>query len=74
MCTIVVKAFKTLKAIKVPPNIWRIHHPDGVDLQAGVDVLTPEQQLALLPPCFSHLISKGICLRSMATVTTVLFS
>ena len=27
MCTIVVKAFKTLKGIRVPSDMWRIHHP-----------------------------------------------
>ncbi|CAB4023398.1 Hypothetical predicted protein [Paramuricea clavata] len=48
MCTIVVKAFKQLRAIKVPSNISRIHCPDGVDIRACVDAITSPEQLALL--------------------------
>ena len=48
MCTIVVKAFKSLKAIHVPKDISRIHHPDGVNVEACVNAITSEQQLILL--------------------------
>ena len=48
MCTIVVKAFKSLKAIHVPKDISRIHQPDGVNLAACVNAITSEQQLTLL--------------------------
>ena len=48
MCTIVVKAFKSLKAIRVPKDIWRIHHPDGVNVEACVNAITSAQQLTLL--------------------------
>ena len=48
MCTIVVKAFKSLKAIRVPKDIWRIHQPDGVNVKACVNAITSAQQLSLL--------------------------
>ena len=48
MCTIVVKAFNSLKAIRVPKDIWRIHHPDGVNVEACVNAITSAQQLTLL--------------------------
>ncbi|XP_028410469.1 uncharacterized protein LOC114533084 [Dendronephthya gigantea] len=48
MCTIVVKAFKQLKAIKAPANISRIHCPEGVNIKACVDAITSSQQLTML--------------------------
>ena len=40
MCAIVVKAFKSFKAIHVPNGIWKIHHPDGVNVEACVNAIT----------------------------------
>ena len=40
MCTTVIKAFKQLRAIKVPSNISRIHCLEGVDIPACVDIIT----------------------------------
>ena len=48
MCTIVVKAFRTLKAIQVPTNISTIHHPDGVNVSACVQAITSPEQMKLL--------------------------
>lgn len=47
MCTIVVNAFKSLKAIKVPRDIFNLHCPDGVNVQACVEAITSPQQLTL---------------------------
>ena len=48
MCTIVIKAFKSLKAITKPQNISNIYHQDGVNIKACTDAITATQSLALL--------------------------
>ena len=42
VCTIVVKAFKQLKAIEVPPNIFNIHYPDGLNVQVCLEPITSD--------------------------------
>ena len=53
MCTIVVKAFKTLKVIKVPANISTIHYPDGVNVSACAQAITSPEQMKLLRNSYS---------------------
>ena len=57
MCTIVVKAFKQLRAIKVPSHISRIHFPDGVNIPACVDTITSPEQLELLSNSYTSTMS-----------------
>ena len=43
MCTIVIKAFKSLKAIKLPKNIFMVHYPKDVNIQACIYAITAPQ-------------------------------
>lgn len=45
MCTIVVKAFKSLKAIKLPRNINNLHDPDGINIASCKEVVTSLQSM-----------------------------
>ena len=48
MCTIVMKAFKQLKAIEVPSNIFNIHYSDGLNVQVCLESITSDQQMIQL--------------------------
>ena len=54
MCTIVIKAFKSLKAVKKPKNISKIHHHEGINIKAFIDAITAAQSMALLSTTYSH--------------------
>jgi hypothetical protein len=53
MCTIVIKAFKSLKAIKKPKHISKIYHHEGVNIKACIDAITAPQSMALLSSTYS---------------------
>lgn len=53
MCTIVIKAFTSLKAIKLPKNISKIHDPMGVNIKTLIDDITAPQSMALLSSTYS---------------------
>ena len=53
MCTIVVKAFKQLKAIEVPSNISNIHYPDGLNVQVCLESMTSDQQMTQLSDSYA---------------------
>ncbi len=53
MCTIVIRAFKSLKAVKKPTNISKIHHCEGVNIKACTDAITATESMALLSSTYS---------------------
>ena len=48
MCTIVVKAFKNLKAIERPSSIISLHDEQGVDIDSCKQVICSNNQLSLM--------------------------
>ena len=53
MCTIVIKAYKELKAIKVPHNIFDVHHPNGLDIPGCLNTVTSPQSMETLAKTYS---------------------
>lgn len=48
MCTIVVKAFKSVKAIKLPKNLFNLHDPLGINIDTCVHKITSPRSMSLL--------------------------
>ena len=48
MCTIVIKAFKNVNAIKLPSTITSLHNQQGVDLDACKEVICSNSQMLLM--------------------------
>ena len=59
MCTIVINAFKSLKAITKPQNISNIHHQEGVNIKACIDAIA-SQSLALLSNTYTSIMPQWL--------------
>ena len=46
MCTIIIKALKTLKAIHLPRNIYQVHDPLGVNIGTCIQILASPQSMS----------------------------
>ncbi|CAB4029857.1 Hypothetical predicted protein [Paramuricea clavata] len=53
MCTIVIKAYKDLKGIKLPKNICNVHLSNGLDIQACQNTVTSPQSMGTLAKSYS---------------------
>ncbi len=60
MCTIVIKAYKDLKGIKLPNNIFNVHHSNGLDIQACQNTVTSPQSMCTLAKSYSSSMPKWI--------------
>ena len=52
MCTIAIKAFKSLKAVKLPKDISKFHDHNGINLKTCIEART-SQQISLLSNTYS---------------------
>ena len=53
MCTIVIKAYKHLKGIKRPPNIFHVHHSKGLDIQGCLTTVASQQSMGTLSKTYA---------------------
>jgi hypothetical protein len=53
MCTIVVKAFKHIKAVKLPKEITQVHHQHGINLTSCQNLVTSCAQMCMLANTYS---------------------
>lgn len=53
MCTIVVKAFKSLPAMRVPKNRFILHNPSGISLESCTKEITSASSMSLLGKCYA---------------------
>ena len=54
MCTIVIKAFESLKAVKKPKNISKIHYHEGINIKSCTDIITAPPSMTLLSTTYSN--------------------
>jgi hypothetical protein len=62
MCTIVIKAYKNLKGIKLPKNIFNVHHSNGLNIQACQNTVTSPQSMGTLTKSYSSSMPQWITL------------
>ena len=53
MCTIVVKAFKHIKAVRLPKDITQVHHQHGINLTSCQNLVTSSAQMSMLANTYS---------------------
>ena len=60
MCTIVVKAFKDLKAVKLPKEITQVHHQHRINPTSCLDFITSSAQMSLLANTYSSVMPRWL--------------
>lgn len=55
MCTIVVKAFKHIKALRLPNKITQLHQEHGIDLSSCQHIVTSSNQMSMLSHTYASM-------------------
>ena len=55
MCTVIIKAFKQLSAVKHPANITNLHHPNGINVLAIKAMITSPSEMSKLAHTYASI-------------------